>query len=247
MEIPANWYKEWFDRAEYTLVYQRRDDAEAEALIDLIEQLLQPEHGASILDVGCGRGRHALEFARRGYRVSGLDLSESAIQEARERARDEGLDVTFVRQDMREPYCRKCVDGVVNLFTAFGYFDDDADHERAIDSMCRALRPGGWLVQDFLNASYVADNLVPEDSFEVEGREIIQRRYIEGGRIVKEIEIHANGFTRRFVESVRLLTLEDFRELYGRCGFTIRHVLGSYDGDDYDESSPRLILVAEKQ
>jgi SAM-dependent methyltransferase len=246
VEIPRGWYKEWFDRAEYSLVYQRRDDAEAETVIDLIEQTIRPHTGASVLDVGCGRGRHAFAFARRGYRVAGIDLSESAIAEARERAEELALDVRFERMDMREAYCDRCSDLVVNLFTAFGYFDADADHERAIAAMCGALKPGGWLVQDFLNASFVQANLIPEDTAEVDGRTITQKRSIENGRIVKEICIRSDGVSKRFVESVRLLTVDDFRELYVRCGLSIEHMLGSYDGTPYSEESPRLILMARK-
>lgn len=246
MEIPRGWYKEWFDRAEYSLVYQRRDDAEAESVIDLIDKTIRPQKGSSVLDVGCGRGRHAFAFARRGYDVAGIDLSELAISEAVARAAELGLEVRFRRMDMREAFCNGCIDLVVNLFTAFGYFDDDQDHERAISAMCTSLRSGGWLVQDFLNAPYVEANLVPEDTVEVEGRTITQTRWIEAGRIMKEICIRSDGVSQRFVESVRLLTVDDFRELYTRCGFSIEHLYGSYDGSQYTEDSPRLIIMARK-
>ena len=242
-----SWYKEWFDRDEYELVYHRRDDTEAEKVIDLIERVAQPAPGATILDVGCGRGRHARSLARRGYRVTGIDLSERALERARRRAAEEGVTVTFRRGDMREPVCEACFDGVVNLFTAFGYFEDDAEHLRTIRAMTTALKPGGWLFQDFLNAPFVARTLIPEDTRVEDGIRIRQRRVIEDGRINKRIELHKNGKTLTFCESVRLLTLDDFRRFYDAAGLELMDTFGDYDGRPHTDASPRLILFARKR
>ncbi|GIV59249.1 class I SAM-dependent methyltransferase [Rhodocaloribacter litoris] len=242
-----SWYREWFDRDEYELVYRQRDDREAERVVDLIERIVRPTPGAAILDVGCGRGRHARSLARRGYRVTGIDLSERALEQARRRAAEEGLPVTFERGDMRLPACDRCFDGVVNLFTAFGYFDDDADHARALGAMATALRPGGWLVQDFLNASFVRRHLIPEDVRHENGLLIRQRRWIDDGRINKQIELHQNGCTLTFCESVRLLTLDDFRRLYDEAGLDLLDTFGDYDGSPHHEDAPRLILYARKR
>lgn len=240
------WYEEWFDRDEYELVYQQRDEAEAEQAIDLIEQLVQPADGAHILDVGCGRGRHARVLTRRGYRVTGLDLSARSIEQARRRTATEGLDVTYRVQDMREPMGTAEYDGVVNLFTAFGYFEDDADHRKALQHMANALRPGGWLVQDFFNTPHVIATLDPEDALDEHGVRVEQRRWIEDGRINKEITLRENGDTRTFYESVRLLTLYDFQQLYEAVGLELITAVGNYDGSAYTPDSPRLIMHAQK-
>lgn len=240
------WYEEWFDRDEYELVYQQRDENEAEQVVDLIEDLVEPQPHARILDVGCGRGRHARVLARRGYCVTGLDLSEAAIDKARERAAEEELDIDFRVQDMREPMRHSDFDGVVNLFTAFGYFEDDADHKRALQRMAEALRPEGWLVQDFLNAPQVIESLTPQDSETRNGITIEQRRWIENRRINKEITLDRNGETQTFCESVRLLTLYDFERLYEAVGLDLVDTAGDYDGSTYTPSSPRLIMHAKK-
>jgi 2-polyprenyl-3-methyl-5-hydroxy-6-metoxy-1,4-benzoquinol methylase len=242
---PVPWYEEWFDRDEYELVYQQRDLSEAERVADLIEQLVHPAPDAQILDVGCGRGRHARVLARRGYRMTGLDLSERAIAEARRRTAEEGLDVTYRVQDMRDPMGTAAYDGVINLFTAFGYFEDDADHTLALQHMANALRPGGWLVQDFLNAPQVIQSLNPEDAHATDGVTIKQNRWVEDGRINKQITLHENGDTRTFCESVRLLTLYDFQQLYEQVGLELVHTVGDYDGAPYTPDSPRLIMHAK--
>ena len=196
--------------------------------------------------MGCGRGRHARIFARRGYQVTGVDLSEEAIAEARERTSEDGLDVTFVQGDMRDPLCDGCADGVVNLFTTFGYFKDDDENERALRAMTTALRPGGWFLQDFLNAPQVIDSLRPSDTRTVNGITIKQRRWIEDARINKEITLTRNGDTESYRESVRLFTIDDLRRMYANVGLDLQATYGDYDGAPHTEDSPRLLLYARK-
>jgi SAM-dependent methyltransferase len=238
------WYDSWFGSDAYELVYRHRDADEARAIIDLVESCTRPEPGARVLDVGCGRGRHSIELARRGYHATGIDLSEASIEEAREAAAEADVDVTFDVGDMREPYCDGCMDGVVNLFTTFGYFQDDAESERAIRAMTTALRPGGWLVQDFLNPSHVRATLVEEDTARRNGAHIRQRRWIDGGRVHKRIDVDDGETTRTFRESVRLFTRADLEAMHNRAGLSVKEVFGDYDGSPHSESSPRTILYA---
>jgi SAM-dependent methyltransferase len=244
--IGANWYEDWFDREEYELVYSHRDTIEAERLNDLIERVAGLRKGDQMLDIGCGRGRHAISMARRGYVVTGLDLSARAIATARERARLEEVDVRFVEGDMREPLCEACFDGVTNLFTAFGYFERDEEHEQAILAMATSLRSGGWIIQDFLNASLVQGEYIAEDRRVESGVEIIQRRRLDDGRIVKEIALRRGNKEQVHHESVRLLTLDDFRRYYANAGLRLLNVYGDYDGGPHDAMAPRLILHAVK-
>lgn len=241
------WYEDWFESEAYELVYDHRDEDEAAQMIDLVEASVDPAPSDRILDVGCGRGRHARELARRGYDVTGIDLSESSITEARRMAHTEGLDVHFEVGDMRNPVCDACFDGVVNLFTAFGYFDDDAENERALAAMATALRPDGWFVLDFLNTPHVVDTLSPHDTRTKNGVSIAQRRWIENGRIHKEIDLDDGERHATYTESVRLFTLYDLKGMYDRAGLTLTDVLGDYDGSEYTPSSPRLITVARKR
>jgi len=241
----VSWYEDWFSSDAYDLVYEHRDLDEAERCIDLIEREVSPHPRAHILDVGCGRGRHALILARRGFDVTGLDLSEHAIQKARERAAEAGLDIGFRIGDMREPVGVDVVDGVVNLFTTFGYFEDDDDNLRALRAMTEALRPGGWLVQDFLNVPYVHETLVSHDERTTDdGVTIRQDRAIEDGRINKDITIEHDGTTHRYAESVRLLTLYDLTAMYEAVGLEVEAVYGHYDGRTYTPDTPRCILHA---
>lgn len=240
------WYEGWFGSDAYDLVYDHRDEVEAEQLVDLVERKIDPDASAHVVDVGCGRGRHARIFARRGYRVTGVDLSEEAIADARDQARQEGLDARFMQGDMRDPVCDGCADGVVNLFTTFGYFENDAENQRALAAMTTALRPGGWFLQDFLNAPQVIDTLKPADTHTVNGVTIQQRRWIEDDRINKRIRLERDGRTETYRESVRLFTLEELTHMYEAVGLDLVETYGNYDGSPYTPKSARLLLQARK-
>jgi len=241
------WYKEWFDQDEYELVYQDRDDHEAEQLIDMLLHVVEPAPESAILDMGCGRGRHARSLARRGFNVTGVDLSRRAIDRARQAALEEGLEIRFEQGDMLEPFGTNYYDGIVNLFTAFGYFEKEIDHQRALKAMVQALKPGGWFFQDFLNPPYVEQMLIPHDDYSIGNVHIHQRRWIENRRINKEISISNNGSNQTFLESVRLFTLEDFRIMYKAAGLEIVQIFGDYNGHPYTSLSPRLLLYARKR
>lgn len=250
------WYETWFDSDAYEVVYRARDLADAERLVDLVERVARPAPGARLLDVACGRGRHARLLARRGYRVTGVDLSPRAVATARRRAAAEGLDVRFEVADMRHLPYEAAFDGALNLFTSFGYFDDDAEHAAAIAAMARALVPGGFLVQDFLGAEHAATTLVPEDerTVRVEGLgtvRIRQQRWLADGpggrRVNKRIELWLDGGDRHvYTESVRLLTRADFERMYAAAGLVVEAAFGDYDGAPPGPDRPRLVLLARR-
>ncbi|MEM1057401.1 MAG: class I SAM-dependent methyltransferase [Bacteroidota bacterium] len=247
------WYEDWFDSELYELVYASRDERDAERLADLIVRVATPSAGSEILDVGTGRGRHARVLARRGYRVTGLDLSPRAVETARRRAEAAGLAdrTAFVTGDMREVQFRETFDGVVNLFSSFGYFEDEADHGRAVRAMAAALRPGGWLVQDLLNPAHLEQHLVPEDEREVGGVHVRQRRRLvkrEGRlRVEKEIVLTSReGEPYTTTESVRLFTPDELEALYDEAGLEVCGRFGDYAGGPLTGESPRLILYAQR-
>lgn len=240
------WYDSWFDSDAYPLVYAHRDEEEARQCIDLIESNVEPVPGARILDVGCGRGRHALRLAERGYRVTGIDLSEPSIRQARQEAAARDLTAVFSVRDMRDTVCNACFDGVVNLFTTFGYFANDADNEAALRAMATALDTDDWFVQDFLNAPQVRNTLVPEDTRTRNGVHIRQTRRIEEGRIHKTITLTSDTGTDTYRESVRLYTRTDLELMYRSVGLEPLRAFGHYDGRPHTSSSPRLILIARR-
>ena len=241
----SSWYEEWFDSSLYEKLYAYRDDEEAARLADLLEVELPKIRYRKILDLGCGRGRHSLNMARRGYKVTGFDLSERAIQKARDRATNEGLTIDFRIHDMREPLDEQ-FDAILNLFTTFGYFDDDAENIRVLQAMSRMLRPSGRLVIDYLNANNVARSLNPHEGGSLDNLSYDITREIEEGTnmVVKTIRFHKqNGEAREYQERVKLYDLSWFKEHLSRYNLTLVKCYGNYDGDPFDEyTSDRLLM-----
>src|SRR4051812_15152137 len=176
----TEWFEEWFGE-EYLRLYPHRDDAEAERAVALILATLPFRPGWRVLDVACGAGRHTRAFASAGARCFGLDLSATLLRLARQ-----VTDAPLIRADMRQlPIRPQSMDLTVNLFTSFGYFEDDAEHTAALGEMISTVRPGGWFVIDFLNPASVRRGLIPEETVEAGGSHIhVSRTVSPDGRYV---------------------------------------------------------------
>jgi SAM-dependent methyltransferase len=238
------WYESWFDSPHYYTLYARRDLREAAAFIDRLVNQLPLGPGATVLDLGCGNGRHARQLAAHGCRVLGVDLSSSAIEAAKQH---ETHSLWFRRQDMRLPLGVGGFDTVFNLFTSFGYFEDAADDLAVVENISRALKPNGWLVLDYLNVHVAERDLRLSEVLEHDGMMFQINRWADETHLFKRIEIFAGGTSQVFVERVAKLALADFQFLFELCGFRIEATYGDYRLAPFEpRSSPRLVMIARK-
>ncbi|MNO22824.1 Cypemycin methyltransferase [compost metagenome] len=238
----SEWYKDSFG-ADYLIVYKHRDFGGARREVEQMIGWLELPPGAKVLDLCCGMGRHSLALAESGYEVTGVDLSEVLLKEARAQKGSE--QVHWVRADMRELPLAGGLDAVVNLFTSFGYFEEDKEHIRVLREIYRVLKPGGRFVIDFLNPGYVIHHLVPYSTREDGENQIDESRRIEQGYVKKDIILTSkkDGTRRQYREQVKLYPLEKFQELLEQSGLQIEFVHGSYDGGVYDpKTSSRMII-----
>jgi len=241
------WYKDWFNSKNYLRVYSHRNQEEAERLVDLIAKILNLPANSSVLDMACGAGRHAVTFAKMGYKVTAVDLSHLLISEAKKNADQEGVELDFVLCDILEFETNKKFDLTVNLFTSIGYFDNDEENYAVIKKAYNLLKSGGYFVLDYFNKEFLLKNLISMTVFSENGLKIIQNRSIEGTRIVKKITIANNDSSEEFNESVRLYSFEEIINYIKKAGFTIVKQYGDYFGNNFEsESSPRLIIFAMK-
>ncbi len=243
-----SWYKEWFDSPLYEKLYASRDEKEAKRLANLIASQSSPEMFPEVLDLGCGRGRHSINLASLGYKVTGIDLSPEAIKKAKSIAKTRELkNVRFELGDMRAKLSEK-FSMVVNLFTTFGYFDDDYENELVIQNVSSMLQDDGVFYQDFLNYHKVKEDLVSHETGSVDGISYTIQRSIENGVINKTISfVMQDGSQAEFSEHVKAYTLEWFQNAYSNAGLKITDVYGDYHGNSFSEKkSPRLLLKAVK-
>jgi SAM-dependent methyltransferase len=238
--MPPEWFEEWFGE-EYVQLYPHRDESEAVRAVALIARATELQSGWRVLDLACGAGRHARAFQAAGTRCIGLDLSMTLLRLARTA---DGR-IPLVRADMRTlPIRPGSMDLTANLFTSFGYFENDDEHAAVLHEMVATLRPGGWLVIDFLNPDAVQRSLVPSEVVELGGRQVsIARAVSADGRFVRKTIRVPSG--REYLERVRLFTADDIGTMLVAEGVAVRRQFGDYDGGPLTPQAPRTILVGQ--
>jgi SAM-dependent methyltransferase len=246
--MPAMSANPWFVdafTADYLDVYAHRDEAAAAREAQGVLSLLRHDRASQrLLELAAGAGRHALAFAAQRCHVTCLDLSADLTA----RARAAGL--RTVRGDMRElPFRDWSFDTVTCLFSSFGYFADDADHERSLREIARVLTPGGRVLLDLMDRETVSRHLVPQ------GMEVIGETTVEveravtrdGRRVEKSIRmIRSDHPARAWRESVRLFTADELDALATRARLELEASYGDYDGRPHESGRTRRLVVLRR-
>lgn len=236
-----DWFVDWFNTAYYHTLYQHRDELEACRFIDNLCDHLEVVQGAKILDLACGKGRHAIHLAKKGFQTTGVDLAGESIIKAKENAVN---NVSFYVHDMRKTYINNGFDYVFNLFTSFGYFDDPNENIEVLKAAAENLKPNGVFVLDFLNVKKAIPNLVPTETKLLDGVHFDIKRTYNGKHIIKDIVVMDTGKEFHFQERVSALDLRAIQEMATAAGLRIVDVFGDYDLNEFKAlNSDRLILV----
>jgi SAM-dependent methyltransferase len=235
-----NWFSSWFDSPYYHILYKERNQEEAQLFMDNLVHYLNLPEEATILDLACGKGRHAIHLNQLGFNVLGADLSANSILEANKSA---NATLQFKEHDMREPFEEK-FDAIFNLFTSFGYFENPADNLKTLKAMKNSLTEYGFAVIDFMNVHQVLANLIPEEVKTVDGIDFHIKRYLKDGYIFKEIDFDDQGEKFHFTEKVSALTLADFENLMEQADIFLLDTFGDYKLKKFHKmESERLIMI----
>lgn len=244
---------EWFEDEAYWEVLEPRlftaaRWAAAAEEADQIAVLVDLPAGGAVLDLCCGPGRHALAFARRGYRVTGVDRKQSFLEEARRRAEAEGLAVEWVCADMREFLRPEVFDAAINLYTSFGYFEEAGDDEKVVSNVHQSLRPGGGFVLDLMGKEILARVFRPRRWTQEEDVIVLEEGRIEKGWTWLENRwiVIRDGVVREFPVRQRLYSAAELEALLRRGGFRETAAYGDFVGGPYDENASRLVVAARK-
>lgn len=239
------WFESWFNSSYYKILYQNRDQHEAAHFSEALIAYLKPEPGSKIADIGCGEGRFAIQFAQKGFDVTGLDIAANRIEKA---LIHEASNLHFFVHDMRLPLYLNYFDCSLNLFTSFGYFDTEQDHLKAAQSIAQGLKDTGRLVIDYLNIDWVLQQLKAQETIERSGvRFDIQKEY-DHKHIIKHIRFKDNeGVDRHYTERVSAFSKADFVHLFEQVGMRLEATFGSYALAPFEaKSSERLIMIFKK-
>lgn len=242
MSQKQEWFKAWFDTKYYHILYQDRNDDEAELFMQNLLSFVQLKKNSKILDMPCGKGRHAIFLNSLGYDVTGADLSENSIEHAKIFT---NKTLHFEIHDMRQPFKTK-FDAIFNLFTSFGYFDEEETNIKVLKNLKKGLKENGVLVVDFMNVNYVKQHLVKEETITKNNIVFNIKRKIKDNFIVKEIRFIADDKEHYFIERVQYLSLATLKNFIKKANLKLKHTFGEYSLTAFDsKKSSRLILILE--
>ena len=239
-----DWFINWFNSKYYHILYKSRNKNEASNFIQTIISTLSLKSNNSVLDLGCGNGRHSISLSNHFKLVHGIDISSENISIANENEKE---NLKFFISDMRNFDTNTKYDYIFNLFTSFGYFKKNEDNIKVLKSCHYHLNKNGLLFIDFLNSEQIKKNINGlKETKDIGGIRFNIHKKIIDNYIVKNISIKDGEANYNFQEKVQLFKIEDFKKMFEISGFEIISSYGDYQMNPYDPNSSRLILCAKK-
>ncbi len=243
-----DWFEGFFDD-EYLQFAADRFPAEATAAeVDFLVEALGLREGARVLDLACGHGRHSVDLARRGCAVTGVDLSAPSLDLAAARAAEAGVEIRFERADMRRIAYEAEFDAVVNMFTAFGYFEE-GDNRLVLDRVAAALRPGGAFLLEIVNPVAVFGRFEARGWHELsDGTILLEERVYDAprGRFETCWTFTRGGDRRERRFSHRAYTAPELAAMTAAAGLTVERLWGGLDGAELEMGSRRIVMLARR-
>jgi SAM-dependent methyltransferase len=243
------WWQRIFNTPLYFELYEAQDTELAKTQVAQLLSLLGVSPPSGILDVACGYGRHSIELARRGYAVTGLDLSDVQLQRAREKAAAAAVQVDWRQGDSRAMAFEGEFDAAINMFLSFGYFQTDEEHLAVLRGVARALRPGGRFLMDFWNREHEIrgfERWLVERTGEIFEVEEWEFDHVHGRLNWTNYVFFPDGRRESWTHSIRAYTVVELRELFERAGLRFDAVYGTLDGQPFTIDSPAAVLLATR-
>jgi SAM-dependent methyltransferase len=250
VDVEPDWYDGFFEGDWLDEIALNADGEWTDRQTNFLVEQLELETGERVLDLACGHGRVAIPLAERGFGVTGVDLSPRSLELARASAGARGLDVDFVESDMRAIDFEGAFDAAYNVYTSFGYFEDDGENQCVLEAVSRALRPRGRFLIDVINPTGLAARYQSRMWEELDsGATFLQEHEFDviGGRNKATWTfVRPDGDRSKLVHSVRVYAPWELARMLRSAGLDVTGSWGSFDGDDLELGSRRLILRAAK-
>ncbi|RPI17629.1 MAG: class I SAM-dependent methyltransferase [Ignavibacteriae bacterium] len=246
------WYSEeagLFSEA-YLKIFQGKLKAKStEIESDFVQKTLGLEVDSKILDLACGHGRITIELAKRGFNMTGLDLTKYFLNIAQTDAEIEGLNISWVNSDMRKIPFENEFDAVINMFSAFGYLENDEEDEKVIKEVYKSLKPKGKFLIETNNSLRIIKNYSFESKQDIEGGYVVTKRTFDylRNRHREDYKIYMNDeLFREYSIEFRFYMITELKSMLERNGFNVIKVYGNFDFQELTFDSPRNIILAEK-
>ena len=247
--------KEWFEDQDFWLAYaplmfDESRWAEVPEVVDRLQRLSSIKAGGSVLDLCCGVGRHSVEFAKRGFSVTGVDITQAYLEAAAETAAAEaaGAALELVRDDARHFSRPGRFDLCLNLYTSFGYFERREDDLLLLANCAKNLAPGGCLILETVGKETAARDFVEREQFARAGWNVTTEYKILGDweYEVNRWILEKDGERVDHSFALRLYSGYEMKRALAEAGFASAAIYGGLDGKPYDEKADSLVAVARK-
>jgi SAM-dependent methyltransferase len=249
----ASGHDEWFaDESIWNDLYPFTFPESAFALAqEQVEKILRLTGvgGGKVLDLCCGPGRHTVALAKRGFAVTAVDRTRFLLEHARARVAQANLSVEFVLEDMRRFRRPATFDLIINFFTSFGYFEDQADDFRVLELICENLRPSGVFVLEMVSKERLAREFQATTSRKLPNGDVLFERHEivdDWTRVRNRLTLIRAGSTRTFEFTHRIYSGQEMKALLVSSGLACVRVYGDLDGGSYDFDAQRLVAVARR-
>ena len=241
----ADWFTDYFTEEYAQLILDAITPEFTKAQVDLLEDLLTLQPTDNILDVCCGKGRHALALARKGYQVTALDFVPAYTDSIQKTVDAENLTVQTITMDVRQISFERQFDKAYLMFTSFGYFSD-AENEYLLLRLQHSLNKGGLLLVDIENRDYILKNFIYEKWREKEFGLLLERHkfFPETSRqMTRRVQYFKDGSQKESLRDLRLYSLHELLHLAKKAELKPIKIVGDYNGKPFQINSPRIIAV----
>jgi 2-polyprenyl-3-methyl-5-hydroxy-6-metoxy-1,4-benzoquinol methylase len=216
--------------------------------IHFINSVLNLQPKTDILDLYCGYGRHAIELAKQGFHVTGIDATAEFLEIARQKAREEHVSIKFEQCDMRKISYKDKFDAIINMFAAFGYFSDE-ENSLVLRSVNTALRSDGLFLIDLLNRDWMVNNNLNRYWRHPGGEYVLSYKIeLQGGvtTMKRSLFNQVTGKKMQYEFVLRAYSLAEMSAILKQNGFIIKATYGGFDQQPYGPETPRMIILAQK-
>jgi ubiquinone/menaquinone biosynthesis C-methylase UbiE len=242
----SGWWDDFFPafRPFFGLISQKRTNAHVRFIIKKLN--LKP--GSKFLDCPCGIGRISLPLAKKGIRVTGVDITQSYLDELFKKAERRGLKVNIVRADMRRIIFDSKFDAGGNLWTSFGFFEKESDNRLVVKKMYQALKPGGKFMLHVSNRDWIMAHYQPRGWQEVKGIKSVEERHFDYRASINYGIWHLikDGKERTFNVPIRMYSFHELIAMFESIGFIDIEGYGSTKEEPISREKQMMFIIGTK-